>query len=216
MGSKESSKLIKNPVIVDYGMGNVQSIANACYSLGYEPIIANDSLHLQRADCFILPGVGAFPQAISNITELGIFDILSHEVLINKKPVLGICLGMQLMANRSSEMGDTNGLGWVDAEVVAITPKQNLKIPHVGWNNLNVAEESALFPNIGNSSNYYFDHSFHFRCKKSIVTSTVDYGEAIVASFAMNNIFGTQFHPEKSQLAGLRVLKNFFSTVIKC
>ncbi len=195
--------------IINYGMGNVASVEKAIKYLGFEPIITNNHLEIKNASFIILPGVGAFAQGIENLYELGLIEILNTEILINKKPFLGICLGMQLIASNGYEPSLTKGLGWIDGEVKKIN-EPNKSIPHLGWNDISVSGNSFL-KNF-DKKDFYFIHSYHFDVlnKKDIV-ATVNYGQNYVAAIQKENIFATQFHPEKSQSIGLELLKSFFN-----
>ena len=202
----------KKIVIIDYDMGNTLSISNALQKLGYDCIVSSDKNDINDADALILPGVGAFKHAMQNINKKNLIPILSKNVLEDKKPILGICLGMQIMAQSGEEMGFSKGLGWIDAKVKKITiPK--VRVPHVGWNSIAVNIESPLFIDIKSDTHFYFDHSFHFICDDKFVSSYTLYEEPIIASIQKNNIFATQFHPEKSQNMGLKLLKNFLTYV---
>lgn len=189
-------------------MGNVASVEKAIKFLGYEPVITNSVTEISQCSYIILPGVGAFAQGMKNLKELGLIPILNHEVLNNKKPFLGICLGMQLIASKSYEIEETVGLDWIKGEVVKINePKKS--IPHLGWNDIKVLNQSILGEL--NEKDFYFIHSYHLNVKfKEDIAATVNYGNNYVAAIQKNNIFATQFHPEKSQIAGLELLKNFF------
>ena len=198
-------------VIVDYGMGNLNSVRKALEVLGADAVISNKKSDLENADRIILPGVGAFGQGMKNLKELGLIDALKKEVLEKKKPFLGLCLGMQLIAKNSTELGFNDGLGWLDAEVRSLAEKsRTIKIPHIGWNEITFKPESPLFIGFQNKPAFYFVHSYHVICNsESDVAATCDYGLTFTAAINKDNIFGTQFHPEKSQTVGLQVLKNF-------
>lgn len=196
-------------VIVDYGMGNLKSVMSAIRYLGYNDIsLSNDFSMLQRADKLILPGVGNYARAISKMNELDLTSHIRRLVLNEKKPILGICLGMQLMGNSSTESGSNFGLGLIDGVVEAFT-STNLKIPHVGYNQINPCQGSRLYSGIHLKPDYYFTHSFRMYSNADIGQSTCNYGEEFVASFEIDNIAGVQFHPELSQNNGLQLIKNF-------
>ena len=162
-------------VIIDYNMGNLRSVQKAFERVGDEAIITNNHDIIRDASKIVLPGVGAFRDGIKNLKELGLIDILNQEVIENKKPFLGICLGMQLIASKSYEKGETQGLNWVDAEVVKFDLEdKNLKVPHVGWNSVVYKNENILYRDIPNGSDFYFVHSYHFKTKQDIVSSTTD------------------------------------------
>ncbi|MFC1808214.1 imidazole glycerol phosphate synthase subunit HisH [Candidatus Omnitrophota bacterium] len=198
-----------NVLVIDYEMGNVQSVANAFKAIGCSASISNDKKEFSKASHLVLPGVGAFEQGMDNLTRLGIIDILKDEVMKKGKPFLGICLGMQLLFNRSHENGTRKGLGWIDGEVVGFDPEKVL-VPHVGWNDVYPTQKRSLFNGIEDNLTFYFVHSFFPRCDdKDLISATSEYGERFVAAIEKDNIFATQFHPEKSQVEGLEVLKNF-------
>lgn len=201
-------------LIINYGMGNIGSVKNALNTLGVECIISDSKNDISSADAFILPGVGAFPAAMSNLKKLDIVDELTKQVMISRKPFLGICLGMQLLAKDSVENGYAKGLGWIDAGVVPIDREKIKRVPHVGWNNVLMEKDDVMYKRIGASAHFFFDHSFHMVCSDhEMVTGTCVYGEKMVASIRKNNIFATQFHPEKSQRNGLKLLRNFTNFV---
>jgi len=210
MGFKNTSTM-KKILIIDYKLGNHQSVANALDFLGYKFLISNSISDILRADAYILPGVGAFGEAMKNLTSLKIIDVLEQEVLKRNKPILGICLGMQIMAEDSEENGNFKGLGWIKGHVVKMHPKKGNRIPHVGWNNIKVILKNPLFSRVTGDANYYFDHSYHVICDKKNVAGIVLYGYKMTAAITNNNIFGIQFHPEKSQINGLRLYKSFFN-----
>ena len=199
-------------VIIDYNMGNLRSVQKAFEKVGCDAVITNDHDVIKNASKIVLPGVGAFKDGMKHLEELGLIDILNEEVIKNKKPFLGICLGMQLISNKSYENGETNGLGWIDAQVVKFdftASDKKLKIPHVGWNNVNYQNDNILLRDITDSSDFYFVHSYHFQTDEDIVTSTTDYGFDFISSVNKDNIYAFQFHPEKSQTVGLKILENF-------
>ncbi len=196
-------------VIVDYGMGNLKSVTSAIRYLGYDNIVlSNEFSVLQSADKLILPGVGNFARAMSKINELNLTSCIRQLVLDEKKPILGICLGMQLMGHSSTESGFNSGLGLVDGIVEAFAATE-LKIPHVGYNQVTACVQSRLYAGIHAEPDYYFTHSFRMTSNADIGKSTCHYGEEFVASYEIDNIAGVQFHPELSQTNGLHLLKNF-------
>jgi glutamine amidotransferase len=200
-------------VIVDYHVGNTNSVYNAVKRLGYNVIISNKKSEIEESDALIMPGVGAFAEAINNINQLNLKPILNDQVLCKKKPVLGICIGMQLMANFSEENGHYDGLGWIPGSVKKIPRKEGLLVPHVGWNEINpVFSKEILFSNAEfENPCFYWDHSYYFDCKVEYKAATVEYGSILSAIVAKENIFGVQFHPEKSQTNGLRLFRSFFN-----
>ena len=200
-------------VIVDYGMGNIHSVARKIKLLGFEYCVSARAEDILSADRIILPGVGHFGKAMNNLKELQLIESLNEAVLIKKTPILGICLGMQLMA-RSSEEGNSIGLGWVDAEVVEFTVSDTFKfkVPHTGWNSIQKQKESSTNNGLSDEEYFYFVHSFHFVCnEKSAVLHTTFYDYEFTSAVEKENIIGVQYHPEKSHEAGLMLLKNFIS-----
>ena len=197
--------------VIDYEMGNIHSVSNALKAVGCEVKISRRAGDIKAADKLVLPGVGAFSVGMKNLADFGLIQILNEEVLDRKKPILGICLGMQLFANKSYEGGEYKGLGWVEGEVKRINPDNTplLKVPHVGWNDIEFKKDCVLFSGIDEHPNFYFVHSYYLDCKDNFITSKFDYGGKFTASIRKRNIFGTQFHPEKSQNNGLKVLRNF-------
>lgn len=196
-------------VIVDYGMGNLKSVMSAIHYLGYDNVsLSNELSMLQQADKLILPGVGNYARAMSRINELDLTSIIRKLVLEEKKPILGVCLGMQLMGHSSTESGFNSGLGLVDGVVEAFVHK-GLKVPHVGYNQVRPCPSSRLYSNIHPEPDYYFTHSYRMLSDSDIGKTTCLYGEEFVASFEIDNIAGVQFHPELSQTNGLHLLKNF-------
>ncbi len=198
-------------VIIDYGVGNVRSVGNALAALGYDYMISRDKRDIRRAVCLILPGVGAFAEGMKNLKDLNLVDVLDEAVNVKKKPILGICLGMQLFADSSEEGGMHQGLGYIRGSVVKFSKTKTPRIPHVGWNTLAVAKRAPLFERTDSSANYYFDHSYYFMCAKKHVLASCTYGTEFAAAVGCGNIYGVQFHPEKSQTNGLKLLRNFFS-----
>lgn len=196
-------------------MGNLRSVQKAFEKVGCDAVITNDHETIRNADKIVLPGVGAFSDAMKNLSELGLTNILNEEIIKKKKLFLGICLGMQLISKKSYENGETEGLGWVDAEVVRFDFKlfnEKLKVPHVGWNNVQYKNTNILFDSISDNSDFYFVHSFYFKTSNNdIVSSITDYGIDFVSSVHIDNIYAFQFHPEKSQVAGLKILENFIN-----
>ena len=199
--------------IINYGMGNVASVDKAIKYLGFESIITNDPIEIQQATYIILPGVGAFAQGMENLNKLGLVEILNEQVINNKKPFLGICLGMQLIASRGFETNLTSGLDWIKGDVIKIIETEK-SIPHLGWNEITVTKNSIIKD--FNKKDFYFIHSFHFNVfKRDDIAATVNYGNDYVAAIQKDNIFATQFHPEKSQTSGLELIKSFFNYYAK-
>ena len=197
--------------IINYGMGNLISVKNAFAYLNCSAQIISDPSDLKNARKIVLPGVGAFKEGMDNLNKLGWKDELEAEVIQKKKPFLGICLGMQLLATEGTEYGSCQGLGWIPGRVDKLaTDDKDLHIPHIGWDDIQITKPGKLLKGIPESSDFYFIHSFVFHPDDTDVTgSTCNYGEKFVASIELNNIFGTQFHPEKSQKNGLSILSNF-------
>jgi len=196
--------------IIDYGMGNLFSVGNALKTLGAEVVISSKAEDIRAADKIVLPGVGAFPDGMKNLKDLGIDKTLAEEVLVKKKPLLGICLGMQLLATVGEEHESTDGLGFIEGTVrkFKISGKK-FRIPHIGWNDVVPKGDDPLFKKI-RTPIFYFDHSYHFVPKDgSTVIATCDHGEVFAAAVRKENIFGVQFHPEKSQREGLDLLNSF-------
>lgn len=197
-------------VIIDYGMGNLFSVENALKYLKADAMISNKAEDLKKADRIILPGVGSFSDGMKNLENLGIIKTLEEEVVKNKKPFLGICLGMQLLASEGEENGLTRGLGWFAGRVRRfLIDETKYRIPHVGWNDVVAGAGEKLFGGIQNPV-FYFVHSYHLVPKDTAdIVASCDYGEKFAAALKKDNIFGTQFHPEKSQKNGLKLLENF-------
>jgi glutamine amidotransferase len=195
--------------IVDYGMGNIKSITSTLKFLSVEDIIlTNDFNELKLSDKIILPGVGSFAKAMSKITENKIDEKIFELVKIDKKPILGICLGMQLLCNSSNEDGFNKGLSLINADVTKFE-EDSIKIPHVGFNQVIKNTNSKLFQNILDQSDFYFTHSFKVTSSENINQSMCIYGQNFISAFEFDNIYATQFHPELSQKNGLQLLRNF-------
>lgn len=197
--------------IVDYGIGNVRSLTNAFDFLGAEVLLTNDIEELAVADRIVLPGVGAFGDAMTAIHALGLSGPLSELALVKHKPILGICLGMQLFAETSAEHGSHIGLGWMAADVVPLNCAPPAKVPHVGWNEISFASDDWLFRDIPvTQADFYFVHSFHMLCRdKADCIALADHGGEVTAAVRRDNLVATQFHPEKSQDNGLQLLRNW-------
>jgi glutamine amidotransferase len=200
-------------VIVDYSMGNLNSVQKKFIELKADVVISSDSKVISSADKLILPGVGHFEKAVEIMHRKGLWDVLNQAVLIDKKPILGICLGMQLMTNFSDE-GNRKGFGWVDATVNRFKVLDNLKykIPHMGWNQIEIKKESVLMKGLSNQSEFYFVHSFHVKTNDAnIILNMTDYESSFVSAFEKEHIFGVQYHPEKSHDSGKILLNNFIN-----
>lgn len=198
--------------VIDYGMGNLRSVANALEAVGGNPKLTVSQSDLREACGIVLPGVGAFCDGMRNLVSLNLIETLEEQVLHRHKPFLGICLGMQFLAERSFENGDYCGLGWLRATVERISPSQpKFKVPHMGWNDIQIQRPSELLENI-ETPVFYFLHSYYLKVNEgdaNVVTSTCWHGESVTATIQWGNIFGVQFHPEKSQKSGLQILQNF-------
>ncbi|NNM95487.1 MAG: imidazole glycerol phosphate synthase subunit HisH [Bacteroidia bacterium] len=199
-----------NVVIVDYGLGNPASIQNMLRRLGYNSLITSAVEAIHAADKIILPGVGAFAKGMQNLKESGLSEILNRKVLQEKTPVLGICLGMQLITLHSEE-GNADGLGWIPAQTKKFSFNDNAKlpVPHMGWMDINIEKNHPLFRNSGNNPRYYFAHSYYISHDTPYSIATATYGITFACAFARENIMGVQFHPEKSHSFGLNILNNF-------
>ena len=197
--------------IVDLGIGNVGSIKNMIHKLGKYSIITNRDEDIYNATMLIFPGIGSFDNAITKLNELRIKNVLEEKVLSERIPFLGICLGMQLLAEGSQE-GSLPGLGWVNGYVKKFTNSHDLKVPHMGWNNISIKKESKLFTNsFDEDRRFYFVHSYHFDCEnEDDVLCTSRYGIEFTSAVQKKNIYATQFHPEKSHTNGIQLLKNFY------
>ena len=201
-------KLI-NIKIIDYGMGNIQSVKNAFELLDCNVDIIDNPSDIHAADGIILPGVGAFGNAITILEQKKLIDPLKDAVLNKKIPLLGICLGMQLLADSSEERGSSKGLSFISGNIRKIPEMQNYRLPHVGWNDINIKKTDPLFKNILDKSSFYFVHSYRFECDDRYVVATTDYGQNINAVVQKEHIFGVQFHPERSQRKGFHLINNF-------
>lgn len=197
--------------IIDYGMCNLDSVRRAVEECQGVPIVTDQAQDIETANRIILPGVGAFPDAMHNIKQRALDQILLEQVMGHQIPFLGICLGMQLLATKSWEGGETAGLGWIDGEVTRLQPTEtDTRIPHIGWNEVIFTRESPLFRDIPSAKDFYFVHSYHLVCRQEHdVIAYTQYCGRFVSAVARAPIFGVQFHPEKSQRLGFQVLKNF-------
>ncbi len=204
--------------VIDYGSGNLKSAAKALEvaagnaNISSKIVVTSDPKIIKQSDKIILPGQGSFRDCYLGIKKIsGLCEILNELVLEKKKPILGICVGMQLFAKIGYESEETKGFGWVEAEVRKINNlNKKLKLPHMGWNEIELKKDCFLFSNIKNKSHMYFIHSYEFKTKqKDCVIATTNYGNTITVSLVKENIVGTQFHPEKSQKNGLVILENF-------
>lgn len=201
-------------VIIDYGVGNTYSVANAIRFLGYRKIdISDKEKAIREADALILPGVGAFDEAVRNLKTRMLHTILGEEVLVKKKPILGICVGMQLLAEGSEENGWHEGLNWIPGKVKKLELPASFPVPQVGWNNVIFSKQDPLFTRTPDQPNFYFDHSYHFETTADNRIGWCDYGIEVTSAVQKENIFGVQFHPEKSQTNGLKLFRGFFNAI---
>ena len=195
--------------IIDYDAGNLKSVEKALLSLGEDTVITRDPAVIKGADKAILPGVGAFGDAMQNLKNFGLVDVIK-EFAASGRPFLGICLGLQLMFEHSEESPGAEGLGILKGDILRIPPCEGLKIPHMGWNSLKIREDARLFQGIPQDTYVYFVHSYYLKAAdEDIVAATTEYSTLIHASVESVNVFACQFHPEKSGAAGLQILKNF-------
>lgn len=199
--------------IIDYGAGNIQSVSKALAHIGCEAFITRDKDKILKADGAVLPGVGSFGDTIDTMTEYGIKDTVI-EYTKSGKPFLGICLGLQLLFPKSEESPEAEGLGIFDGSITKIPSGEGLKIPHIGWNSLDIKKSDGLFKGIGKNPYVYFVHSYFLNASdKSIVSAQTEYGVTIDAAVERGNVYATQFHPEKSGETGLKILRNFADIV---
>ncbi len=198
-------------VIIDYGAGNLHSVKNALAKIGEDAVITGDKNLIEQADRVILPGVGAFGDAMGKLCAAGLDDTV-RKIAQSGKPLLGICLGLQLMFERSEESPDVLGLGIFRGSVVRIPEKKGLKIPHIGWNSLELSGKSRLFDGLNDGEYVYFVHSYYIKAEENIVSAYTDYGEKLAVAAERENVFAVQFHPEKSSDVGMKILGNFIKT----
>jgi imidazole glycerol-phosphate synthase subunit HisH len=203
-------------VVIDYGMGNVGSILNMLKKIGAKAILSSKVADVGEAEKLILPGVGAFDHGMKNLDCLGLISVLHDKVRRLGSPILGICLGMQLFTLRSEE-GVQTGLGWLDAETIRFETEvgqAKLRVPHMGWNTIQLKADSVLFDGVGFDSRFYFVHSYHVTCTDPAdVLAMTSYGHEFVSAVQKGRIVGVQFHPEKSHKFGMQILKNFVDRV---
>jgi glutamine amidotransferase len=197
--------------IIDYGMGNLGSVQKKLNRIGAKSVISSNPAVLEECQKLILPGVGHYGMAVQELQGRGLWDFLQIAALEEKRPILGICLGMQLMAAHSDE-GDSKGLSWFDADVVRleVEDKQRFKIPHMGWNSVTLEKETYLFDNVDTERGFYFVHAYHMVCHQSEdILNMTEYENPFVSAVQKDNIIGVQYHPEKSHGPGERLLRNF-------
>jgi glutamine amidotransferase len=204
-----------NVTIVDYNSGNISSVINSFKEVAKDKVnikVTSDLNKIKLSDKVVLPGQGSFKSCVDALNNInGLVDTLNEFAINNKKPLLGICVGLQMFADIGYEEIETKGLGWISGKVSKIDNQNGkLKLPHIGWNEINILKQSKIFKNIKNNSHMYFVHSYEFIPEdKNVISATTDYSKKIVCSVEKGNIFGTQFHPEKSNVDGLKVIQNF-------
>ena len=201
-------------VIIDYGAGNIKSVEKALLSLGQEVVITDDADTILNAERIILPGVGAFGNAMAQLEKTGLDEVI-REAVRRKIPFLGICLGLQLLFEKSDEALGVKGLGVLKGEVKKIPAKKGLKIPHMGWNSLHFAHNGKLFQGIEEGAYVYFVHSYYVETDSQYITTTADYGVKVPGIVEKGNVYGMQFHPEKSGSVGLNLLRTFGNIILK-
>ena len=206
-----------NVTIVDYNSGNISSVINSFKEVAKNKVnieVTSDLNKIKSSDKIVLPGQGSFKSCVDALNKInGLTDSLNEFVINNKKPLLGICVGLQMFADIGYEETETKGLGWISGKVSKIDNQGGkFKLPHIGWNQINIVKDSKIFQNIENNSHMYFVHSYEFvPNEKNVISATIDYSSNIVCSVEKENIFGTQFHPEKSDKTGLKIINNFIS-----
>ena len=204
-------------IIVDYQSGNISSVINSFKEVAKDKVnleVTSDLNKIKSSDKIVLPGQGSFKSCVDSLNNINsLVDALKEFAIINKKPLLGICVGLQMFADVGYEETETKGLGWVPGKVSKINNQNGkFKLPHIGWNEIEIVKESKIFKSIKNKSHMYFVHSYEFiPADKSVVSATTDYSSKIVCSVERDNLFGTQFHPEKSDKEGLKIIDNFLS-----
>ena len=206
-----------NVTIVDYNSGNISSVINSFNEVTKDKVnieVTSDLAKIKLSDKVVLPGQGSFKSCVDALNSInGLVDILNEFAINNKKPLLGICVGLQMFADISYEETETKGLGWISGKVSKIDNQDGkYKLPHIGWNEINIVKDSKIFKEIENNSHMYFVHSYEFVPEdKNVITATTDYSSKIVCAVEKENIFGTQFHPEKSDKTGLKIIDNFIN-----
>ena len=206
-----------NVTIVDYNSGNISSVINSFKEVAKDRVnieVTSDLNKIKSSDKVVLPGQGSFKSCVDALNSInGLVETLNEFAITNKKPLLGICVGLQMFADLGYEETETKGLGWISGKVLKIDNKNNkFKLPHIGWNEISIIKESKIFKDIENKSHMYFVHSYEFIPEdKSVISATTEYSSNIVCSVEKENIFGTQFHPEKSDKIGLQIIRNFIN-----
>ena len=204
-------------IIVDYQSGNISSVINSFKEVAKDKVnleVTSDLNKIKSSDKIVLPGQGSFKSCVDSLNNInGLVDALKEFAITNKKPLLGICVGLQMFADVGYEETETKGLGWIPGKVSKINNQNGkFKLPHIGWNEIEIVKESKIFKSIKNKSHMYFVHSYEFiPTDKSVISATTDYSSKIVCSVERDNLFGTQFHPEKSDKEGLKIIDNFLS-----
>ena len=206
-----------NVIIVDYQSGNISSVINSFTEVAKGKVnleVTSDLRKIKSSDKIVLPGQGSFKSCVDSLNSIkGLVDTLKEFAITNKKPLLGICVGLQMFADVGYEEAETKGLGWISGKVSKIDNKNGkFKLPHIGWNQINIVKDSKIFKDIKNNSHMYFVHSYEFVPEdKNVISATTDYSSNIVCCVEKENIFGTQFHPEKSDKIGLKIIENFIN-----
>ena len=206
-----------NITIVDYKSGNISSVINSFKEVAKDKVkigVTSDINKIKSSDKIVLPGQGSFRSCVDGLNNInGLVDVLNEFVINNKKPLLGICVGLQMFADLGYEETETKGFGWISGKVSKIDNQNGkYKLPHIGWNEINIIKDSKIFRDIENKSHMYFVHSYEFIPEdKSVISATTDYSSNVVCAVEKENIFGTQFHPEKSDKMGLRIVENFIT-----
>jgi len=204
-----------NVTIVDYNSGNISSVINSFKEVAKDSVnitVSSDLSKIKSCDKVVLPGQGSFKSCIGALNNIsGLVDVLNDFTIVHKKPILGICVGLQMFADVGYEETETKGLGWIPGKVLKIDNKNGeYKLPHIGWNQINIVKQSSMYNNIENNSHMYFVHSYEFVPEdKKVISATTNYSSKIVCAVEKENIFGTQFHPEKSDKVGLTLIQNF-------
>ena len=204
-----------NVTIVDYNSGNISSVINSFKEVAKDTVnitVSSDLSKIKSCDKVVLPGQGSFKSCVGALNNIsGLVDVLNDFTIVHKKPILGICVGLQMFADVGYEEIETKGLGWIPGKVLKIDNKNGeYKLPHIGWNQINIVKQSSMYNNIENNSHMYFVHSYEFVPEdKKVISATTDYSSKIVCAVEKENIFGTQFHPEKSDKVGLTLIQNF-------
>ena len=208
------SKAVPKICIIDYGVGNLRSVINALeHTVKCSVCVSDNKKELDSSDILILPGVGSFNEAMKNLHERDLFNNLNDEVTNRKKPLMAICLGMQLVMESSEEGGRSQGFGWIPGSVSRFQVSNKYHVPHMGWDNIKVKNRNDLFEGIEQDPDFYFVHSFHVNCDEEYVIASCDYGYEFTAALQKDNIVAFQFHPERSHKNGLRLLTNYINSI---